>query len=170
MAGANYVFNEHLIPAQAAAEKAMLAEFEAGNYTLENPLVKVNPYLINPLAAMVLFTTEQEVAVTVRVLGKEPEGTMMHTFPKAKEHILPILGLYAGHDNKVEIELYRGAKTTIEIKTEALTGGVPVWNEELQDFENKVTGEENLRLHETKIFKFRGYQQYLPDWYKQQNN
>ena len=50
-----------------------------------------------------------------------------------------------------------------------LTNGVPVWNEELQDFENKVTGEENLRLHETKIFKFRGYDQYLPDWYKAQN-
>lgn len=49
-----------------------------------------------------------------------------------------------------------------------LTNGVPVWNEELQDFENKVTGEENLRLHETKIFQFRGYAQYLPDWYKEQ--
>ncbi len=47
-----------------------------------------------------------------------------------------------------------------------LTGGVAVWNPEINDFENKVTGEENLRLHETKIFKFRGYDQYLPDWYK----
>ena len=42
------------------------------------------------------------------------------------------------------------------------TGGKAVWNEELQDFENKVTGEENLRLHETKIFEFRGYIKYLP--------
>ena len=37
-----------------------------------------------------------------------------------------------------------------------------------QEFENKVTGEENFRLQETKIFKFRGYDQYLPDWYKEQ--
>lgn len=51
----------------------------------------------------------------------------------------------------------------------SLTGGVAVWNNELNDFENKVTGEENLRLHETKIFEFRGYYQYLPDWYKSQN-
>ena len=50
-----------------------------------------------------------------------------------------------------------------------LTGGVAVWNPEINDFENKVKGEENLRLHETKIFKFRGYYQYLPDWYKAQN-
>ena len=49
------------------------------------------------------------------------------------------------------------------------TNGIGVWNEELQDFENRVTGEENYRLHETKIFQFRGYEQYLPDWYKAQN-
>ncbi|MDI9504393.1 MAG: Ig-like domain-containing protein [Bacillota bacterium] len=45
-----------------------------------------------------------------------------------------------------------------------ITGGTPVWNDELQDFENKVTGEENTKLHETKIFEFRGYNSYLPSW------
>ena len=35
-----------------------------------------------------------------------------------------------------------------------------------QDFENRVTGEENFKLHETKIFQVRGYQQYLPSWAK----
>ena len=72
-----------------------------------------------------MFTTEKEVAVTVRVLGKEAEGTMKHTFPKAKEHVLPIVGLYGGYKNKVEIELYRGAKTTIEIETAPLADTVP---------------------------------------------
>lgn len=61
---------EHWIPLQTKAEKEMLAEFEAGNYTVENPLVKYNAYLINPLSAVVLFRTEEEVAVTVRVKGK----------------------------------------------------------------------------------------------------
>ena len=42
------------------------------------------------------------------------------------------------------------------------TGGKPVWNDEINDFENKVTGEENFRFHETKVFKFRGYDKYLP--------
>ena len=45
-----------------------------------------------------------------------------------------------------------------------VTNGSPKWNDELQDFENKVTGEENYRLHETKVFKFREYIQYLPAW------
>ena len=46
----------------------------------------------------------------------------------------------------------------------SLTGGVPVWNEEKQDFENRVTGEENCKLHETKAFVIRNYVQYLPKW------
>ncbi|MBE5955969.1 MAG: aryl sulfotransferase, partial [Lachnospiraceae bacterium] len=120
----NYSFDESLVTKQNAAEKAMLEEFRAGNYTLENPLVKLNPYLINPLAAVVMFNTEEEVAVTVRVLGKEPAATMKHTFPKAKEHVLPILGLYGDYNNTVEIELYRGAMNTIQIQTEPFTDSV----------------------------------------------
>ena len=120
-----YTFTTSLVDRQNEAEKAMLEELRNGNYTLEHPLVKLNPYFINPLAAVVLFKTEEEVAVTVKVLGKEPEGTMKHTFPKAKEHVLPILGLYGGYKNKVEIELYRGAKNTVEIETEPLSEDVP---------------------------------------------
>lgn len=115
-----YIYEEPLVKKQNDAEKAMLAEFHAGNYTLENPLIKVNPYLINPLAAVVLFKTEEEVAVTVTVLGKEKEGNMKHTFPKAKEHVLPIVGLYGDYENTVEVELYRGKKVTVKIQTDKL--------------------------------------------------
>ena len=66
----NYSYLEHWIPQQTASEKAMLEEFEAGNFTLENPLVKYNPYLINPLAAVVLFKTEEPTAITITVKGK----------------------------------------------------------------------------------------------------
>lgn len=121
----NYSFTRSLVERQNEAEKAMLEEFRSGDYTLTNPLVKLNPYFINPLAAVVLFRTEEEVAVTVRVLGKTPEGNMEHTFPKAKEHILPVLGLYGNYENTVEIELYRGAKHTVKIQTEELNEKVP---------------------------------------------
>ena len=46
---------------------------------------------------------------------------------------------------------------------------VSTWNEDLKDFENRVTGEENLKLHETKAFVVRGYTPYLPAWAKEQN-
>lgn len=47
------------------------------------------------------------------------------------------------------------------------TNGQAVWNSNINDFENKVTGEENKRLHETKVFIFRNYINYLPDWAKE---
>lgn len=111
-----YTHLEHWIPKQAEAEKAMLAEFESGNYTLQNPLVKYNPYFINPLAAVVLFKTEKETAVTVTVKGKTKAADFSHTFPKATTHILPIVGLYKNYTNKVEIKPYRSEGVTIEIE------------------------------------------------------
>ena len=50
----------------------------------------------------------------------------------------------------------------------SLTDGKAVWNDALNDFENKVTGEENFKLHETKVFLFRNYVKYLPEWAKNQ--
>ena len=118
MAGANYTYFEHWIPRQAEAEKAMLAEFEAGNYTLENPLVKYNPYFINPLAAVVLFKTEKPTAITVTVKGKTKAADFTHTFPVTTTHILPILGLYNDYNNTVELTPYRGKKTVLNIPVE----------------------------------------------------
>ena len=120
-----YTSIKSLVDQQNEAQKALLDEFNAGNYTLTHPLVKLNPYLINPLAAIVCFETDEEVAVTIRVLGKEKEGTMAHTFPKSKKHILPVLGLYVDYENTIEIELYRGKKHTIKIKTDPSTEGIP---------------------------------------------
>lgn len=111
-----YEFSEHIIDRQYKAEQEMLAEFEAGNYTLENPLVKYNVYGINPLSAVVCFKTEEEVAITVTVLGKkQPQGNIYHTFAPAKVHVLPIVGLYSNYSNKVEIRAYRGDANVITI-------------------------------------------------------
>ncbi|HZJ89373.1 MAG TPA: Ig-like domain-containing protein [Bacilli bacterium] len=67
---------------------------------------------------------------------------------------------------------YGGATDVVQAGSETrhgyfdltLTDGVPVWNENLQNFENKVTGEENAKLHETKVFLFRDYVDILPQW------
>ena len=49
-----------------------------------------------------------------------------------------------------------------------LTDGVAVWDDNINDFKNKVTGEENYKLHESRVFEFRNYPQYLPAWAKAQ--
>ena len=82
----------HIVERQYAAEQAFLAEFEAGNYTLANPLVKLNPYEFCPLTAVILFETPAASEATVTVLGKEAAGNISHTFPATKKHILPIYG------------------------------------------------------------------------------
>ena len=50
------------------------------------------------------------------VLGKAKEGNITHTFPRAKEHVLPVVGLYSGYVNRVEIREYRGKVHTVEIE------------------------------------------------------
>ena len=116
MAGAVYSFEEHMIKKQARAEEAMLKELRSGAYTIDNPLVSYNLYLINPLSAVISFYTEEETAVTVTVLGKAKEGNITHTFPRAKEHVLPVVGLYSGYVNRVEVREYRGKVHTVEIE------------------------------------------------------
>lgn len=116
----------HIVERQYAAEQAFLAEFEAGTYTLTNPLVKLNPYEFCPLTAVILFETPAASEATITVLGKEPAGNISHTFPAAKKHILPIYGLYANYENTVEIVLANGERSTVKIQTEPLMKGVPL--------------------------------------------
>ena len=127
MAGAVYSFEEHMIKKQARAEEAMLKELRSGAYTIDNPLVSYNLYLINPLSAVISFYTEEETAVTVTVLGKAKEGNITHTFPRAKEHVLPVVGLYSGFVNRVEVREYRGKVHTVEIEVpDVFEGNSPV--------------------------------------------
>ena len=101
-------------------EEAMRKELERGNYTAEHPYIVVNPYLVNPLTAMILFKTEKEEAVTLTVKGKEAAGDITHTFPKAKEQILPVLGLYPEYDNTVVIAVEDGTVYEVTVTTEQI--------------------------------------------------
>ena len=110
----------HLVERQYQNEEAMRKELERGNYTAEHPYIVVNPYLVNPLTAMILFKTEKEEAVTLTVKGKEAAGDITHTFPKAKEQILPVLGLYPEYDNTVVIALEDGTAYEVTVTTEQI--------------------------------------------------
>ncbi|MCI9590335.1 MAG: aryl-sulfate sulfotransferase [Lachnospiraceae bacterium] len=118
MAGANYVFQEHLIQRQAKAEKELLEELRKGNYTIHNPIVRTNFYFIAPLTAVIAFCTEEETAVTITVFGKTRQANITHTFPRAKEHVLPVMGLYPEYTNRVEIREYRGDSNVVEIQVD----------------------------------------------------
>lgn len=114
----------HIIERQYEAEQAFLDEFSNGDYDLQHPLIKLNPYLICPLSAVILFYTPISCEVTIIVRGKEAAGDIHHTFPEAQAHILPIYGLYGGYKNRIDIVLSTGESHQITIQTEPLIADV----------------------------------------------
>ncbi len=93
------------------------------------------------------FYQAPRISMNLNVYWNMPSGTMKFT-------------TYGGAHDVV----MTGSPTRTGYYDLTLTGGSPVWDEEIHDWKNKVTGEENFKLHETKVFGFRGYEQYLPEW------
>ena len=58
---------------QKEIDEKLRSEYESGGYTLDDPFVVVNPYGISPLTALVMFDTDEEVQVAVKVMGNQPE-------------------------------------------------------------------------------------------------
>ena len=118
--GVLYKEVDHIIHRQYKAEQEFLAEYAKEAHTIENPYVKLNPYLIAPLTALVMFENEKPAFAKVTVKGKEAAGDMMYRPVSDSIHmVLPILGLYPDYENTVVIELSTGESTTLKIKTEA---------------------------------------------------
>lgn len=94
------------IQKQAQKEKDMQAKFQAGAYTAEAPYVEVDPYGNNPLAALVMFKTDEATKVSVKVeipadkSGKyDKESTVSFDFNEyTKEHYVPVYALFEGQN------------------------------------------------------------------------
>ena len=106
---------QDMITEQSEKEK----EIKSTGYTIDSPNVILNPYGNSPLAALVVFETEDEVSPEVTIVGKDELSTYTHTFDKGTKHYLPIYGLYADYDNTVIIR-YGDVRKELSIKTEAL--------------------------------------------------
>lgn len=109
---------DHLITEQFRAEQAFRAEYGQDSFTFGRPYVKLNPYLIAPLTALILFRTEKPETVAVTVKGKESAGDVSFRFGPATEHVIPVYGLYADWDNTVELQRANGEKSAVQIRTE----------------------------------------------------
>jgi len=110
---------DHIITEQCRGEQALLAEFHKGEYTFANSDVKLNPYLIAPLTALIIFKTVEPAAVSITVKGIETAGDISFNFPEGTEHMIPVYGLYADYTNQVELVLSTGETNVITIQTEA---------------------------------------------------
>lgn len=97
---------------------------KTNGYTIDNPKVLLDPYNASPLTALILFETEEEVSPKVTIEGKDKLTTIETEFAKNTKHYLPIYGLYADYNNKIDISytLSDGKKITkqVEIQTNKL--------------------------------------------------
>ncbi len=121
----SYTYEEHIIHAQNKAEAAFLAKFEEEKPNLEDAHVIVNPYLINPLAALILFKTDVACAPTLTIHGKNhAREDIVHNFPKGTSHALPVVGLYEDRANLVSVKLDNGLEKTFTVKTGSLPADI----------------------------------------------
>ncbi|MFW5489883.1 MAG: aryl-sulfate sulfotransferase [Desulfovibrio sp.] len=116
-----YTCEDHLITQQNRKEKAFLTAFEAEKPCLDNAHIVVNPYIINPLSALILFKTDKKVTATVTVHGKRnSREDITHTFAESTSHVIPVLCLYEGIETKVTVALSDGQSKTFQIQSEEL--------------------------------------------------
>lgn len=109
----------HLIEQQYDAEQEILQTYEQQHYSLQQPYICLNPYLIAPLTALVMFCTEQPVSITATVHGKTKEADIVLNFEEKTEHVLEIVGLYANLENQITLQSSEGVQVQIYIQTTA---------------------------------------------------
>lgn len=120
----DYTYNSHIITKQFEAEKKFLSKYQSTICTLNNPYVVLNPYIIAPLTALILFETDKEESVSICINGKNETGDMKFSFPPATEHHIPVYGLYADCLNTVVLTLGSGTQKIIEIQTDPYPGEI----------------------------------------------
>ncbi len=110
-----------------AQQKVLDEEYQqvanSQEYTLSNPYVKVNPYEISPLTALIIFETASKVTVDVKI-----NDLAVTTMEAGTTHIIPIIGLYANATNIIELTTSQNESHTLEIKT-------GVYNDTLTEFD-----------------------------------
>lgn len=90
---------------QRMKEQKMTAEYEEGDYTFDSPFIKVDPYDVMPLSAILMFETEKPARIRVRVEGKDENSSIERVYENFEtEHYVPVLGLYPGEENTVSID------------------------------------------------------------------
>jgi len=120
MASATEVPKVDILEDQFNRELEILRYYSAGNYTIDNPYIIIDPYDFNPLAALILFEVKKAGDVKVKINGDTTYSTYEYTHKvDAPRGEVPIIGLYPGRANKVILTL-DGKTYEHEITTDPL--------------------------------------------------
>ena len=108
---------ELLIEKQSLINDEIKNEINNKKYTIDNPYIKLNPYNISPLTALLYFETDTEKEVMIIIEGKDDLSTYTNTFEKTKYHYISILGLYSNKENNIKIIIDEKVIKEIKITT-----------------------------------------------------
>src|SRR5699024_2586288 len=138
---------EQVLADQEELETAMLAESEGS--TLNNPYVNVDPYNRSPLSALVIFDTEEPAKVTFTVKGKDDKADITETNKEYRSHHeLPVLGLYPGYTNTIEISAETESGEVLEHTFTVTTEELP---EEMPAIDIKEAQPEKMKRRESEL-------------------
>ncbi len=114
-----------LIADQSANIDALKAEYNEGEFSLENPYVAVDPYKQNNLAAYIAFTSDDKISYTYTVEAKDENGypfTYTTEDMQSGDIVVPVVGLYEDYANQVTITTTNSAgesaTSTVTVQTE----------------------------------------------------
>ena len=91
--------SDDTISLQAKVDSEIKDYINNSEFTIDNPKIMVNPYLISPLSAIIIFQTKDNVAYEVYV-----NDVLLTKMEASKKHAIPIYGLKPGIDNKIKIK------------------------------------------------------------------
>ena len=101
-----------IINKQNAASNKINKAINNKYYTIDDPYVLINPYKLNPLSAIIVFTTDSKTTVTVTI-----NGDLVGTTESDNKHVIPVYGLFSMVNNTVELTLEDGTHKVVRIET-----------------------------------------------------
>ncbi|MFD1363709.1 aryl-sulfate sulfotransferase [Lentibacillus salinarum] len=138
---------QNLLDEQEELEADILTESDGS--TLDEPYVTLDPYDRSPLAALVIFDTEEATKVSFTVKGKDNESDISKTMDDFKtHHELPVLGLYPDFDNTIEIEAETESGETLENTITITTDELPDY---IPEIDIKTADKGKMEIHENEL-------------------
>lgn len=142
---------KQMLEEQARRYESIQKMYQIGKYTWKEPLIIVDPYQVCPLSALMLFHMEEKGELELDVEGIQGR----FNFTQGMNEV-PILGLKAGRNNKVQVVIRQDNKEehhTLFVETKPLPEDYPKIEVKVQNKEKMAKGLLALSLGKAEAVK-----------------
>ncbi|QSX08805.1 aryl-sulfate sulfotransferase [Alkalibacter rhizosphaerae] len=107
---------QEIMESNRKADQDLWQEINKGDHTFQDPYIAPDPFGVSPLTGVVGFKNTEPVGVMVTIPGDVPTDSVTYELAAAKEHMVPIIGLYPNRINTVTLSLIDANGTTLDEK------------------------------------------------------